>query len=145
MKQLNTEIKWKINVKWSTLRSYHCCVRGVSTGIGVDSRGWIPGRGKMFLFSTTSRAVLGATQPPIQWVPGALSRGMKTLAINDYFYIMSQIIYRVPSFLKESRAAPGILASTCITVKWQIYYSSKRYLCFAPDVVPSSHESKCCV
>jgi hypothetical protein len=27
----------------------------------------------MFLFSTTSRPVLGPTQPPIHWVPGALS------------------------------------------------------------------------
>jgi hypothetical protein len=29
-----------------------------------------PGRGKIFLFSTSSRRVLGPTQPPIQWVPG---------------------------------------------------------------------------
>jgi hypothetical protein len=31
----------------------------------------------MFLFSTTSRPVLGPTQPPIQCVPGALSPGVK--------------------------------------------------------------------
>jgi hypothetical protein len=30
---------------------------------------------KNFLFSTASRSVLGPTQPPIQWVPGALSPG----------------------------------------------------------------------
>jgi hypothetical protein len=84
MKQLKTEIKWK----WSTLCSYHCCVHGVSTGIGVDSWGWILGRGKMFLFSTTSRPVQGHTQPPIQWVVEALSRGMKTLSNYDYLYIM---------------------------------------------------------
>jgi hypothetical protein len=39
VKQLKTEIKWKINVKWSTLHSYHSYVRGVSTGYGLDSRG----------------------------------------------------------------------------------------------------------
>jgi hypothetical protein len=36
-----------------------------------------PGRLKNFLFSTSSRPVLGLTQPPIQWVTGALSPGVK--------------------------------------------------------------------
>jgi hypothetical protein len=36
-----------------------------------------PGRVKNFLFSTSSRPALGSTQPPIQWVPGALSLGVK--------------------------------------------------------------------
>jgi hypothetical protein len=36
-----------------------------------------PGRVKNFLFSTSSRQVLGPTQSPIQWVPGALSPGVK--------------------------------------------------------------------
>jgi hypothetical protein len=31
----------------------------------------------IFLFTTASRTVLGATQPSIQWVPGALSLGVK--------------------------------------------------------------------
>jgi hypothetical protein len=36
-----------------------------------------PGRVKNFIFSTSSRPVMGATQPPIQWVPGCLSLGAK--------------------------------------------------------------------
>jgi hypothetical protein len=41
--------------------------------LGFDSR-----RGLViFLFSTSSRTVLGPTQSPIQWVPGALSLGVK--------------------------------------------------------------------
>jgi hypothetical protein len=36
-----------------------------------------PGREKNFLFSVSSRLVLGPTQPPIQWVPGVLSPGVK--------------------------------------------------------------------
>jgi hypothetical protein len=31
----------------------------------------------IFLFTTASRTSLGPTQPPIQWVQGALSLGVK--------------------------------------------------------------------
>jgi hypothetical protein len=36
-----------------------------------------PAGGKTFLFPTASIPVLGPTQPPIQWVPGVLSPGVK--------------------------------------------------------------------
>jgi hypothetical protein len=42
---------------------------------GFDSR---RGLG-IFLFTTASRTALGPTQPPIQWLPGALSLGVKWL------------------------------------------------------------------
>jgi hypothetical protein len=32
---------------------------------------------KIFLFSTASTLILGPTQPPIQWVPGAFSVAVK--------------------------------------------------------------------
>jgi hypothetical protein len=32
---------------------------------------------EIFLFSTISILVLGLTQPPVQWVPAALSAGVK--------------------------------------------------------------------
>jgi hypothetical protein len=35
------------------------------------------GRGNIFLLSTSSRPILGPTLPPIQWVPMALSSGVK--------------------------------------------------------------------
>jgi len=40
---------------------------------GFDSRQ----RQGNFLFATASRSALGLTQPPIQWVPGAPSSGVK--------------------------------------------------------------------
>jgi hypothetical protein len=41
--------------------------------LGFDSQ-WGLG---IFLFNTVSTMALGPTQPPIQWVPGALSLGVK--------------------------------------------------------------------
>jgi hypothetical protein len=41
--------------------------------LGFDFR-WELGN---FLFTTASRTALGLTQPPMQWVPGALSLGVK--------------------------------------------------------------------
>jgi hypothetical protein len=52
----------------------------IATAYRLDDQGvWVPSpsRVKNFLFSTLSRPVLGSTQPPIQWVPGALSPGVK--------------------------------------------------------------------
>jgi hypothetical protein len=43
--------------------------------LGFDSRRELG----IFLFTTASRRTLGPTQPPIQWVPGALSMGVKRL------------------------------------------------------------------
>jgi hypothetical protein len=53
---------------------------GIATGYGLDDRGVgvpSPGRVKNFLFSTSSRSALGLTQLSTQWVPGALSEGLK--------------------------------------------------------------------
>jgi hypothetical protein len=55
-------------VKNATLPQYTfvawCSVKK-SAGLGI------------FLFTTASRLALGSAQPPIQWVPGALSLGVK--------------------------------------------------------------------
>jgi hypothetical protein len=54
-------------------------VAGIATGYGLDNRGVgvrVP-IGSIILFYTSSRPALGPTQSPIQWVPGALSPGVK--------------------------------------------------------------------
>jgi hypothetical protein len=48
----------------------------IALGYGLDDRGFESRQGLgIFLFTTASRPTLGPTQPPIQWVPGALSLG----------------------------------------------------------------------
>jgi hypothetical protein len=44
---------------------YNAELRAGCSGLGI------------FLFTTASKLVLGSIQPPIQWVPGALSLGVK--------------------------------------------------------------------
>jgi hypothetical protein len=53
-------------------------------GYRLDSWGSNPSRGKIFLFSTTPRLVPGPTQPPIQWVLGTLSLGVKWPGCETY-------------------------------------------------------------
>jgi hypothetical protein len=48
-----------------------------SSGLWVGWPGFNSQQGKIFLFSTVSRPTLGPTHPPIQWVLGALSLGVK--------------------------------------------------------------------
>jgi hypothetical protein len=59
-----------VNVQSGELNEYR-------TGYRVDRSGSIPGRSKIFLFSTACKTTVGPTHPPIQRVPEALSPEVK--------------------------------------------------------------------
>jgi hypothetical protein len=53
------------------LLSYNSKLYSYSLSTDSNVRASIPGKGKIFLFSTASRPALGFTQSPIQWVQGS--------------------------------------------------------------------------
>jgi hypothetical protein len=67
------------NTEWCAYLFFIGAETSVSIAKSYELDGWgsIPGRGKISLFSIKSRPALGPIQPPIQWVQGALSPGIK--------------------------------------------------------------------
>jgi hypothetical protein len=69
-------VAWLTLPPYDHLKSQDSSV-GMATGYGLGGWGSISSRGWTFLYSTTTRPALGPTQPPIQWLPGVLSPGVK--------------------------------------------------------------------
>jgi hypothetical protein len=64
---------------------------GIATSYGLDGRGSIPEKSKIFLFSTASKPALGPTQPPIQWLPGVSSPGREIgrgVKLTTHFHLV---------------------------------------------------------
>jgi hypothetical protein len=60
------------------MRSLFSRGAGLAQAGRPGDRGSIPGRGKGFFpLTSVSRPALGPTQPPVQWVPGVVSPGVK--------------------------------------------------------------------
>jgi hypothetical protein len=78
-------------------------------GYGSNGPSSSPGTGKISLDSTSSKPVLGPTQPPNQWVPGDLSAGVKRPG-------------------READHSPP--TSTEVNFTW-IYTSTLPYVCMA--------------
>jgi hypothetical protein len=66
-------VYWQAVKSWDSVVSIATGCRLEDQGVGVPS----PGGGKNFHFSISSRPALEPTQLPSEWVPDALSRGVK--------------------------------------------------------------------
>jgi hypothetical protein len=76
----------------------------------LDDQGLIPERGHNF-FATASRQTLGPAQPPIQWVLGALSLGVKQPGCEaDHSLLSSAKVKSVELYLHS----PYIFMAWCL-------------------------------
>jgi hypothetical protein len=74
-KSINTFQIRKVFMSWRIFNA-----TGIALSYGLDDWGFESRqRLRIFLFSTSSRPALGPTQPPIQWVRGVFSLGIKRL------------------------------------------------------------------
>jgi hypothetical protein len=74
------EIYIKQYFKYNVSFKSHDRSVGIAQGCGLDdwgSRVRFPAGAGIFLFTTASKMALGLANPPIQWVQGALSLGVK--------------------------------------------------------------------
>jgi hypothetical protein len=67
-----TPFESKINLRERNNHGYGTATEWITEGSELSSSGV-----KNFLFSMLSKPTLGSSQLPIQWVPGALSQGVK--------------------------------------------------------------------
>jgi hypothetical protein len=70
-------------------------LRGIAPGNRLDDLGFESQQGLgIFIFTIVSRPALGTTQPPIQWVPEALSLGIKQLGYEADHSPSSSVAFR---------------------------------------------------
>jgi hypothetical protein len=93
-------------------------VNGVSKakGYGLHGRGSIAGRGKIFLFSTACRLTSRPAQPPIQWVPGAFSLGVK---LTTHLHLLPRS-RMVELYLHSLICLNGIVLNSIIVIQVNI-------------------------
>jgi hypothetical protein len=76
---LNLGVPW-VKLGAGLAQAVWCLTTGWTTG----RSGFEPRRGqRIFPLSSVSRPALGPTQPPVQWIPGVLSRGVKARPERD--------------------------------------------------------------
>jgi hypothetical protein len=105
----------KLNIR---RRRYRWCEPGSSGSIVsdyvLDDQGSIPGRGeRIFTLTSLSRPALRPTQPPVQWLLGVLSPGVKrgrgvTLTTHPYLVLRSRMSRSYTSSPPPPNRLPGM-------------------------------------
>jgi hypothetical protein len=100
---------------------------GITLGYELDDWGFVSRQGLgIFLFTTESRPALGPIQPPIQWVPGTLSLGLKRPGCEaDH---LSPSIAEVKNARKYTSTPPYVFMAWCL-----IKHSGKVILTLLSD------------
>jgi hypothetical protein len=81
----------------------------MATGYGLDGSGLDSWQGKeIFLYSIAPRLTLGPTQPPIQWITGALSPEVKWLGREGDHSLPTS------AGVKNGGAVPPLLHTWCL-------------------------------
>jgi hypothetical protein len=79
-------------------------------GYGLDGRGSVPDRGKIFLLFIASRPALKPTQTPKQWVQGALSSRVKQQEVKMKSHLHIVLRSRmVELYLHSSTRLHGVM------------------------------------
>jgi hypothetical protein len=91
-----------------------------------------------FLFTTAFRTALGPTQPPIQWIPGALSLGVKRQGREaDHSPSSNAEVKEWVELYLHSPCTPGRVCFSCFQFifneNMRGYYRSCKICCF-PDL-----------
>jgi hypothetical protein len=106
---------------WKVLSLKFCSSVGIALGYGLDDRGSIDSRRGLgiFLFTAASGTALGPTQPPIQYVPGALSLEVKRPgheARHSIYYRCQRMIGAIPPLPQYT-----FMAWCLVKAQWQLY------------------------
>jgi hypothetical protein len=74
-------------------------------------------RQRIFLLASASRPALRPTQPPIQWVPGVLSPGVKRVTLTTHPHLVPRIRMS-RSYTSSTRSASMVCSGTAYFTYW---------------------------